>query len=172
MNPAAVEAYAAGELVKNIAADFGISPSGVRYWVRKAGLALRGNTGSPRVHSREVIAALHAQGLTDGKIAAEIGTYRETVARIRYEMGLPANAPRGKPVDQAEVARLHGMGFHDGRIAAALDCSNTAVHRVRRDVLGLAPHPQTWVKRTAAALPLFPWLVGLTALASGLNGLG
>ncbi|WP_406676396.1 hypothetical protein [Moorella sp. ACPs] len=51
--------------------------------------------GRPRVIDLEKLKELHARGMTDGEIAAEIGMERTTVAKARKRLGLPANRKVG-----------------------------------------------------------------------------
>ncbi|BCV20351.1 hypothetical protein [Moorella sp. Hama-1] len=51
--------------------------------------------GRPQVIDLEKLKELHAKGMTDGEIAAEIGMERTTVAKARKRLGLSANRKVG-----------------------------------------------------------------------------
>lgn len=91
----------------------------------------------------ERIAELHARGLSDGQIGAQLGLTGARICQLRVSLGLPANFSYGAhnklaPELEARIRELNAAGISDQKIAAELNISPSTVgtHRAR---LGLAP---------------------------------
>lgn len=103
--------------------------------------------GRPRRDRRGEVAALHAKGLTDAAIAAEMGLSTPHIASIRRAISLTANNPDGtaKKAQRLESRRdavraAYLEGLRDVQIAERLNLTEAYVGTIRRE-LQLRPHP-------------------------------
>jgi hypothetical protein len=81
---------------------------------------------------------LHAAGLLDPAIAAELGVSPNAVHDARKRLGLPSNYRTPAKIDPDEVRRLADEGLTDRAIAARLECAAETVLRTRKRH-GIAP---------------------------------
>ena len=103
----------------------------------------RRGPGRPREFSRDDLRRLHAQGLSDVRIAVELGASRSAVQDARRRLGLAANfakfgngtTSRDKLSDD-DLRRMHGDGMSDLAIARSCGIASSVAHR-RRVGLGL-----------------------------------
>lgn len=119
-------------------------------------------THRPRVDRRADVARLHAQGLTDEAVAAELGIAPTYAGTLRRGQGLPANRiprpPRTRRYQprydrRPDVAAAHADGLTDRQIGERLGISHSEVGRLRRD-LGLEAHRAApWRKDPATLMP-------------------
>lgn len=132
----------------SIGAILGIPQTTAQY-VRKQVLKLPANrqtaAGSLIRARAERITELHAQGMTDDQIAADLGSTRATVWKAREKLALdrnPAPRPAGKPSKHLpDVARLHGEGLTDKQIGERLGIVKQYAAKLRRDLHLPAHHP-------------------------------
>ena len=90
-----------------------------------------------RTVSNEAIETLHAAGLSDYEIAAELDSSPSTVQRRRAdELGLSANGsggrPRGRSFDEDRFLSLYEAGHSDAEIAAELGVHDQTVRGYRQ----------------------------------------
>lgn len=114
---------------------------------------------APGQTTREKVAALHAEGLSDVEMGQRIGVTASAVQLHRAALGLPANGAHARNKALAEAMREHlATGRSDADIAAALGVAHRRVAdvrrvhcRVTRRTLTLSP-AQVEARRRALAL--------------------
>lgn len=91
------------------------------------------------------VAKLHAMGMTDAEVGAELGKTREQARATRRHLGLPVN-PTHRTID--DVRELHSQGLDDVAIAKKLGKETGHVAMLRRKAgLPVIPHPRTKLDR-------------------------
>jgi DNA-binding NarL/FixJ family response regulator len=107
----------------------------------------------PRKDRRADVARLHAQGLRDDEVAAELGIAPAYAGTLRRDLKLPAHrkerAARKRTVYQRrrdrrpEVAEAHAEGLTDRQIGEKLGLHHSEVGRLRRELKLTAHRPAT-----------------------------
>ncbi|WP_137843839.1 hypothetical protein [Microbacterium sp. 2FI] len=157
LGPEVARLHATRMVDRQIAHELGISQPYVASLRRNLGLlpnALPRKERTPRaprirVDRHDDVARLHAEGLSDKEIAAEVGLAPAYAGQLRRELGLPANRKRRprkeRPPRQPRrdhrpgVAAAHAEGLNDVAIAERLGISKNHVGTLRRE-LGLPAH--------------------------------
>ncbi|MFC3180472.1 DeoR family transcriptional regulator [Cypionkella sinensis] len=131
-------------------------------WRSKQLANYRNRNVSPKAINRRLqVAALHAEGLHDAAIAAQLGEHQSVVANDRKRLGLIAipsrNSQVGREDRNASIRAYMAQGWGAEAIAAEIGVSATTVKDVARNVLRI-PFT-TSRKMIAAAKPKPPRLV-------------
>ena len=79
---------------------------------------------------------LYSEKLTDRQIADRLGANRDTIANVRFRLGLPPNGRPRAAFDEAELRRLHAEKLTDVEISARMGLSKSTIGN-HRNRLGL-----------------------------------
>lgn len=96
--------YEEGMSDRAIAAELHVSPTSVKRWRGREGLSVNNHGSIPdKVQAERKAAAkeLWARGGSDSDIAQALGVSPRTVAKWRYDMGLPSHDREGKEANRA-----------------------------------------------------------------------
>lgn len=131
-------------------------------WRNQRLASFRNRNVSPKVVERRLkVAALHAEGLHDAAIAAQLGIYQSVVASDRKRLDLVANPSRNSEVGREErnasIRAYMAQGWGAEAIAAEIGVSAATVKDVARNVLKLPFAQMRKVKATPKAkVPRLP----------------
>lgn len=133
----AMDLYKAGASDSQIGRAVGVNSGSIFSWRTKNGLpANKIRTVKPvrkRTVDLERMQQLYKQGMPDCAIAEELKISRHYVAKLRQELGLPANQKHAAIVERGQkMLSLYEQGMSDGQIALEIGVCTETVRSWRR----------------------------------------
>lgn len=133
----AMDLYKAGASDSQIGRAVGVNSGSIFSWRRKNGLPANKIRTAPPVRKRTVdlerMQQLYKQGMPDCAIAEELKISRHYVAKLRQELGLPANQKHAAIVERGQkMLALYEQGMSDGQIALEIGVCTETVRSWRR----------------------------------------
>lgn len=127
----AAEMYRQGSPLREVAAEFGVSPRIIRLHLIRFGVVMR-PVGAPAKADTAAMADAYAKGQTLQEVADAYGVHR-TAVLFRFERAGIKRRKQGRvSPHREEIARLRSEGVRWVDIAKTIGISTGAVHMVAR----------------------------------------